>query len=225
MYRKIFAVLYWLFAALPLLAAFLVFRALPLYVPLMPDVYAPSGRAGVWLLPLVNLLFAVLLHSGLERECRKWSARTEHIGGRSDAERTFPAIGLFGMVFLSALTLCVVYSFFIFDDGTRVFALIGRVAAFLSGIGTALFALKMPRATKHSVLALRFSYTMKNSQVWLKTHKMGTPLLYGTGAVMMLSGVAQEGFAALITAGFALLIGLIGLYLYAKRLYDDEALR
>ena len=104
----------------------------------------------------------------------------------------------------------------------EVIELLGRIVAFVFGIGTAIFATRLPRATKDKKLALRWKYTKRSPQVWLRIHELGMRVLYGAGALMAGAAFLWSGILALATAALILLLALSGLYFYAKFLYEDE---
>ena len=219
------APLFWILAVLPLMAAFWVYLELPETIQVTPEHTMPTGRVGVWPLPIVNLLFAVALHIAAGRIERHLEHHFRTLGRTSDAPVVIPGVKLFMMAHLSAICLSVVYAHYVMDTGRLALSLMGRVSAFVPGIGVALFAMRLPHASKDSLLALRFPYTEKSSQVWLKTHKLGSRVLYAAGAVMVITAFVSDGITAVVTAALALSVSLFVLYLYAKRLYDDEPYR
>ena len=214
--------LYWALAALPLAAAFWAYLRLPAMIYVTPTLPIPSGRAGVWPLPALNAALGMVLYVLSGRMCKTAQTKALEQDRPTDIGEILPGIRLYVMTFLSALALAVVYGHYTLEGTWGIAPLLGQVAAFMTGIGTALFALQLPRATKNNILALHWRYTEQSPQVWLKVHKLATPILYLTGALMLLTAVLLDGLWAALTAAFALFSALFALYLYAKRLYEDE---
>ena len=214
--------LYWLLAALPLGAAFWVFLHLPAMISIAPGIMIPSGRVGVFLLPAINGVLSVvfyLLTGRLAMSIEKQALDEER---QTDIAQVLPAIRVFFMAWLSAMALAVVYGFHIMDTGRMTSALLGRVIAFVPGVGAALLALRLPHATKNSTLALRWNATEQSPQVWLRVHRLAARILYLTGIIMVASAFLASGLWAAVTAGVALGSAVFGLYLYARWLYEDE---
>jgi len=204
-------------------AAFWVFSTLPEVIYVSHTVAVPSGRAGVWVLPGVNVLLAIVLYFLMGRMAEKAHAKAVDQGRPTDIVQVLPRIRVFLMAWLTGICGAVVYGYYVMDMGGITAALIGRVTAFVPGVGVLLFAMGLKRATKHSTLALRWGYTVKSPQVFQKVHKLGTPVLYVTGTYMIvMSFPVRGGLGAVLTAGLALGSALFVLYLYAKHLYDDE---
>ena len=200
-----------------------MYQSLPDTIQIAPTISIPSGRAGVWLLPGVNALFAGVIHGMMGKLTKALEQKTEFHGASPlDTLRVLPAIRVFLMSFLSAICLAAVYGHYVMDTGEATTDLMGRAVALIPGIGTALFAMQLPKATKGSFLALRWYYTERSQQVWLKTHKLGTVLLYATGGSMVCLAFFARGLQAAIPAILALSLAVITLYVYAKRLYEDE---
>ena len=216
------APLFWILAVLPLMAAFWVYLEMPEFIQVTPEHTMPTGRAGVWPLPVVNLLFAVALRIAAGRMERHVEDHFRAQGKTSDASVVIPGVKVFMMAYLSAICLSVVYGHYRMDTGGLTLALMGRVSALIPGLGLALFAMQLPHAGKDSLLALRWAYTEKSTQVWLKTHKLGSRALYAAGAVMVLAAFLSSGLTAVVTAVLTLAVSFFSLYLYAKRLYEDE---
>ena len=215
--------LYWLFAAAPLAAAFWVFHTLPEMIDLSPTVAVPSGRAGVWVLPGVNALLAIVFYLLTGRMTEQAYTKAIEQERPTDIPQTLPRIRVFLMAWLSGVCGAVVYGYYVMDMGSITAALTGRVTAFVPGVGVVLFAAGLPRATKHSTLALRWRYSVRSPQVFQTVHKLGTPILYITGAFMVVVAFwGRGGLGAVLPAGLALGSALFVLYLYAKHLYDDE---
>jgi len=214
--------LYWLLAAAPLAAAFWVFLNLPTAIYITPTVRLPLNRAGVWALPLLNICCAVFLYWQSGKIARQIEVRARSEERQTDILQVLPGIRVFFMALLSGMSGVVVYGYYHLDTGGITADLSGRVTALLLGAGVTIFALKLPHATKNNTLALRWTYTERSPQVWLKTHKLGTPILYLTGAIMVGTAFLMSGLWAAITAVFALFSALFGLYLYAKHLYESE---
>ena len=211
---------------MPLAAAFFVYQSLPDTIQITPAISVSSGRAGVWILPGVNALFAGVIHGMMGKLSKALEKKTEfHTAPPLDTLRVLPAIRVFVMSFLSAICLSVVYGYYVMDTGEATADLMGRVVALVPGVGTALFAMQLPKATKGCLLALRWYYTERSQQVWLKTHKLGTVLLYATGGIMVFLAFFARGLQAAIPAMLALGLAVITLYIYAKRLYEDEFYR
>jgi len=209
-------------AAAPLGAASWVFTNLPTVIQVAPDIFVPSGRAGVWGLPLLNALFAVILYLLTGKMASAAEAKAKEADQETDLREVLPGIRVFVMAFLSGICLAVVYGYYVVDVSGITVGLIGRVFALVPGVGTAVFAMRLPRVTQKNILALRWVYTERSPQVWLAVHKLGAPVLYITGACMVGTGFLLDGPWAAVTAGFALFSALFGLYLYARRLYEDE---
>ena len=216
------APLYWIIAAAPLAAAFWVFQNLPAVIYLTPTMPVPTGRAGVWGLPIVNVLFAVALPPLTGKMARMAEAKGMEADLTADLHRVLPGIRIWLMAFLSGVCLAAVYGHYVLETSGITLRLVGRVSAFVPGVGVAVFALGLPHRKQKHILALRWTYTERSPQVWLKTHKLGALILYATGAIMVGTAFLADGLWATVTAGFALFSALFGLYLYAKHLYEDE---
>ena len=213
--------LYWIIAVAPLAAAFWVFLRLPAAIHVTPTTLVPTGRAGVWGLPIANVLFAAALPWLTGKMAPMAEAKGMEADLAADMGRVLPWVRVWLMALLSGICLAAVYGHYVLDTGVTL-ALIGRVAAFVPGAGTAVFALGLPHRKQTDILALRWVYTKRSPQVWLRVHKLGAPVLYATGAVMVGTALLADGLWAAATAGFALFSALLGLYLYAKHLYEDE---
>ncbi|MCL2828991.1 MAG: SdpI family protein [Oscillospiraceae bacterium] len=211
---------------MPLAAALFVYQSLPDTIQITPTISVSSGRAGVWMLPVVNVLFAGVIYGMMQKLTRALEQKTEFQSAWPlDTLRVLPAIRVFAMSFLTAVCLSVVYGYYVMDTGEVTADLIGRAVALVPGVGTALFAMQLPKATKGNFLALRWYYTERSQQVWLKTHKLGTVLLYAAGGIMVFLAFFASGLQAAISAMSALFLAAITLYVYAKRLYEDEFYR
>lgn len=213
--------LYWILAALPLMAAFWVFQQMPETIQVTPELSVPTNRAGVWPVPILNACFAVALHLVAGRMEGKLEDRFRALGRTSDAATALPILKIFMILQASAACLALVYGYYVMDASLGQ-ALMGRIAAFLFGLGLALYAIRLPHVTMDNLLALRFPYTEKSTQVWLKTHKLGSKVLYAAGAIMVTTAFLSSGVFALTAVFFILFLSLLALYLYAKRLYEDE---
>jgi len=216
------APLYWLLAAAPLAAAFWVFRQLPTVIYITPATPVPSGRAYVFVLPAVNFALAAGLYPLSQKLGKALEQKALEAGCATDITEVLPAIRVFLMAWLAGICGAVIYGYYNLDTGRITAELLGRVAAGIPGFGTALFALRLPRATKNNTLALRWAYTVQSPQVWFKVHKLATPVLYCTGAIMVATAFLASGLWAAVTAGFALFSALFLLYFYAKHLYENE---
>ena len=216
------APLYWLLAVAPLAAAFWVFRNLPDVIYVTPTVRLPTGRAGVWVLPAVNVVISVLLYVLTEKMGRAVEAKAAEAERKTDILQVLPVIRVFFAALLTGMCFAVVYGHYVLDAGRLTAALLGRVLAFVPGVGMALVGMRLSHATAENILALRWTYTERSQQIWLKTHKLGAGVLYASGAIMVGTAFLLSGLWAAITAGFALFSSLFGLYLYAKHLYENE---
>jgi len=216
--------LYCLLAALPLGAAFWVYRQIPAWIESIPGVYVPTGRAYIWILPLVHGALAVGLYVLTRKMSKGVLARLEEAGQETDLPRVLPWIRLFLLLWLTAICLGVIYGHYVLDINTAL-SLIGRASAVIPGVGVSAWALRLHEATRKNVLALRFVYTEKSSQIWLSVHKLGARVLYITGVIMVGTGFLLQGVRAVGIAFLALLLALFLLYLYAKHLYEREFYR
>jgi len=204
-------------------AAFWVYGTLPAWIEVLPGRFEPSGRNGIWLLPLVHLCLAVGLYGLMAKMGKTAAEQAEARGKETDLLQKLPWIRLFLFVWLSGICLAVIYSYHMLDIGGSVmFSLIGRVSALVMGAGVAIWALGLSDATHKNVLTLRFSYTERSFQVWLRVHKTGARVLYVAGAILIVAAFLLSGLWALVTAFVTLLSALAGLYLYAKYLYESE---
>ena len=220
--RSSLLILYWIVAFVPLVAAAWVYVAMPARVEVAPGVSLDVSRWGVWVLPIANVLFSFLIYALGGKLRRRMEEGVRHAARLADIGRVFPALLLFVMVLLSAVTLSAVYGYYALDEGGVTARLFGRVIAIVLGVGVSMFAMELPRARKNHVLALHWSYTKNSQTVWLKTHKLATRVLYIAGALMIVCGIAASGIHAAALAAVILLAALLGLYLYAKRLYEDD---
>ena len=91
------APLYWLLAALPLMAALWVYLQIPGVVQITPDYSVETGRGGIFALPALNACLAVLLHVGAGRIGRNLELRFRELEKQSDAPQVIPALKLFTM--------------------------------------------------------------------------------------------------------------------------------
>jgi|GEM_PF-1968410 len=215
------APLYWILAVLPLGTAFWVFLQLPAMIQIAPGLSIPSGRGGVFWLPAANVALSVALYLLTDRLAKSMTKKALEEERQTDIAQVLPGIRVFFMAWLSVVALAVVYGFYTMDTGRATGALLGRVIAFVPGVGVALLALRFPRTTKNSTLALRWVYTEQSPTVWLAVHKLATRTLYLTGVIMVASAFFASGLWAVITAGIALGSAMFGLYLYARWLYED----
>jgi len=209
-------------AALPFGAAFWVYGDLSPWIEVTPGVFVSSGRDGIWVLPTVNAALTAVLYPVTNRGGKRLEKAGKAAERETDIMEVLPWIRAFLAAWLTAVCLAVIYGYHIQDAGSVTGDLIGRVSAFALGAGTALFALGLPHATKRNVLALRFVYTERSLQVWLRVHTVGARVLYVTGTVMIVLAVLLRGFWAAGAAGLALFSALVLLYLFAKGLYEDE---
>ena len=217
--------LYCILAVLPLGAAFWAYGMIPNWVEVMPGVYVPTERHFIWVLPMLHVLLAIGLYVLTQKMSKKVLAHMEEAGRKTDLADVLPWLRLFLLVWLTAICLAVVYGHYVLDTGQMTLALIGRASAVIPGAGVSVWALRLPMATRETVLALRFVYTEKSPQVWLRIHKLAVPVLYVTGALMILAGILFSGLQAVGIALLALFSALLVLYLYAKYLYENEFYR
>jgi len=216
--------LYCLFAVLPLGAAFWVYGRIPAFIESMPGIYVPTGRVYVWILPLVHVILAIGLYVLTRNMGKSVLAKMEALSQETDLLRVLPWIRLFLLLWLTAISLAVVYGHYVLDLGIAL-SLIGRVSAVIPGVGVSVWGLGLSHASRKNVLALRFVYTMQSPQVWLSVHKLGARVLYITGAIMVGTGFLLHGLRAAGIACLALLSAVFLLYLYAKHLYEREFYR
>lgn len=217
--------LYCLLAVLPLGAAFWVSGRIPAWVEIMPGVYAPTDRHFVWILPILHVLLAIGLYIFTREGSKRVLAQLEEAGRKTDLAHVLPWLRLFLLIWLTAICLAALYGHYVLDMGGIAVPLIGRISAVVPGAGVAVWALRLPHATRENVLALRFAYTEKSPQIWLQIHKSGARVLYVTGVLMVLAGFLFQGLQAAGAAFATLLLALIALYLYAKHLYENEFYR
>ncbi|MCL2843196.1 MAG: SdpI family protein [Oscillospiraceae bacterium] len=190
-------------------------------IQIAPGLSIPSGRGGVFWLPAANVALSVALYLLTDRLAKSMTKKALEEERQTDIAQVLPGIRVFFMAWLSVVALAVVYGFYTMDTGRATGALLGRVIAFVPGVGVALLALRFPRTTKNSTLALRWVYTEQSPTVWLAVHKLATRTLYLTGVIMVASAFFASGLWAVITAGIALGSAMFGLYLYARWLYED----
>ncbi|MCL2569307.1 MAG: SdpI family protein [Oscillospiraceae bacterium] len=214
--------LYCFLAVAPLAAAFWTFLNLPPTVYITPTMALAIDRVGMWILPVLNALFAVILHPLTDRMAKSAEAKALDRGRATDIAAVAPWIRVFLLALLSGICLTVVYGHATLAQAPLTTALIGRVIALVSGLGTAVVATQLADASEKNTFALRWSYTERSQNVWLRTHKLGATVLHITGAIMTGTGFLLGGLEAVIAVVFALAFALFGLYLYAKRLYEDE---
>jgi len=214
--------LYWLLAAAPLAAAFWVLLNLPPTIYITPTMALAIDRSGMWVLPILNTLFAAILYPLTERMAKSAETKALEAGRATDIATVAPWIRVFLVALLSGICLAVLYGYSILAPASLTTSLIGRVVALVSGLATAVVATQLADATEKNTFALRWTYTERSQNVWLRTHKLGATVLHITGAIMLGTGFFMGGLEAVLATAFALIAALLGLYLYAKRLYEDE---
>jgi len=214
---------YWILAVLPLAAALPIYFLIPATVQLSPEIHVPSGRAGIFVLPSLNLAFAFLFHfllKGLEASFRRKVSET---GPPPDTSRFFSLLRLYMIAFFDVMCFAGFYGYYILDPGgPEAIDLMCRAAAAMLGAGLILSARYLPGCTKRSVLALRWSYTEKNDQVWRLTHRLASRLFFATGALVILCAIAASGLRAIILAGLSCVLLFLTLYTYSRKLYEDS---
>jgi len=209
-------------AVLPLGAAFRIYGMIPAFAEVMPGVYESTGRNFVWVLPILHVFLATGLYLLTRDMSKRIVARIEGTGRKTDLAQVLPWLRLFVLLWLTAICLAVIYGYYVQESAMP---LIGRISAVIPGLGVSVWALHISHATHENVLALRFIYTERSLQVWLRVHQVGARVLYGAGAVMMGAGILLQGLQAVFLAFFALICALLMLYLYARHLYESEFYR
>jgi len=195
---------------------------IPTFAEVMPGVYESTGRNLIWVLPILHVFLATGLYILTQDMSKRVVVRMEEAGRRTDIAQVLPWVRLFVLLWLTALCLAVIYGYYMQETAMP---LIGRVSAVIPGFGVSAWALHIPHATHENVLALRFLYTERSQQVWLRIHKIGARVLYGAGALMMGAGFLLQDLQATLLASLALISALLVLYLYAKHLYESQFYR
>lgn len=215
--------LYAVLAALPFAVALVVYGLIPEVVSIATGINVGTGRARIFILPAINLVFGCLIHFLFTRMDLIMRKKMAERGTPPDTSDFFNKFKIYLISFFDVMCFCSIYGFYALDwGGTATAALMCRGAAVMLGVGGLLVARRLPVCTKRSILSLRWSYTEKSDSVWYATHKIGGRLFYIAAIFSIACALLISSVHSVFLSALAYGVILFALYQYSKKLYFDE---
>lgn len=218
-----YTVIYFILTILPIIVAVVVYGLVPESVTVADEISISTGRARIFILPIANLVIGgvfFFLFIKLDELRRK---AAEQVGRPPDMSNVLNGMKIYVIAFFDVMCLFSIYGFYALDwGGTATAAFMCKGVVLMLGVGGILVARILPGATKHSLIALRWGYTLKSGNVWYLTHKLGTKLFYFAGIFSILCAFIYSSYQVILICLLCYALILLVLYHYSKRLYFNE---
>lgn len=216
MKNKSLKILTYILACLPIIATFLVYSKLPAEIPTnwgFSGQIDYSPRATIWLLGLLPLIITFVLNITPRIDPRGKSY--ERFGKYYD---TFCLLMTLFLVILNGITLSEsLYPGHISVSNVCII-LVGLLFTFIGNI--------MPKAKDNFTFGLRTPWTLSNTDVWNKTHRLGGKLFFGVGLLLIFSGLfLNDTFSFIITivgTTIIVLIPTVMSYIWYNKLTNEK---
>jgi len=218
-----YTVIYFILTILPIIVAVVVYGLVPESITVVDEISISTGRVRIFILPIANLViggvffFLFIKLDGLRQKA------AEEAGRPPDMSNVLNIMKIYIILFFDVMCLFSIYGFYALDwGGTATAAFMCRSVALMLGVGGILVARILPGANKHSLIALRWGYTLKSDNVWYLTHKLGTKLFYFAGIFSILCAFIYSSYQVILICALCYALIILVLYHYSKRLYYGE---
>jgi len=223
MRSKVPGILYWILAILPLPVALILYLLTPGAYNLGGDITVSTSRWQMLIAPVANIVLGGLFYGLTNLLSSSFRKRMEAQILPPDADAFLGWFRVYIIAFLDVLCFCSIYGYYSLDfSGSATTVLMCRAAAAMLGVGGIAAGRILPRCTKRSILALRWSYTEKSDEAWYQVHKHGARLFFLAGAFSVLCAAAMVSIQALILSFLAFVLVLVFLYLYSRYIYFNS---
>ena len=220
MRKKRPVIIYWILAILPLPVALVLYGLTPGTIKLAEDITIGTNRWQMLIAPAANIVLGGLFFWLIEKLNSSFRRQMEIQVMLPDTEKFLGWFRVYVIAFLDVLCLCSIYGYYSLDfNGSATAVLMCRGSAVMLGVGGLAAGRFLPRCTKRSILALRWSYTEKSDEAWYLVHKYGARLFFLAGAFSILCAAAVASVQALLLSVLAFVLVFIFLYLYSRRIY------
>lgn len=220
MRNKIPAILYWILAIVPLPVALVLYALTPGSIKLTGDITVSTKSWQMLIAPVANIVLGGLFYWLTDRLNTSFRKQMEVQEMPPNTETFLGWFRVYIIAFLDVLSLCSLYGYYSLDfSGSATAVLMCRGAAAMIGVGGIVAGRFLPRCTKRSILALRWSFTEKSEEAWYLVHKYGAILFFLAGAFSILCAAAAASVQALILAVLAFALVFVFLYFYSRAIY------
>lgn len=208
---RLFDILLWVLACLPLAGAALVYPYLPAQIPVHWGFDGTADGFG----PKASIFFTAALAVGLQL----LMAALPHLDPRGTNyarfARAYRALRLVLALFGIGLTAVQAASAW---PGSQLNTT-GLVTAGI-GLMLAAFGNYMPKIRPNFMCGIRTPWTLASESVWRKTHRLAGPLWVAGGAIMVLGGLFARGAVlgvATVVCCLALAVPVAASFFYFRR--------
>lgn len=210
---RFFAYLTWIVVALSFLAAYLTLPTLPDIIPVHWNLYGdPDGFSGKILgafgIPVISMLTAIFLTiiSGFESK-----------GQSLEKNRDMYQIMIFSTVcFLFALEILVLL------ESSGISVPLAVALPMLMGVLFIVIGCLMPHIERNTIMGIRFPWTMRDDEIWRKTHERGGAVFVAGGLVIVF-GSLPAGKLAFVLMLVVLAVVTVYITVYSYRLAKKES--
>ena len=216
MKNKSLKILTYILACLPIIAISLLYSKLPAEIPTnwgFSGKIDYSSKSTIWFLALLPLIITFVLNITPRIDPRGKSY--ERFGKYYDS---FCLLMTLFLVVLNGITL----SESLYPGNISVskvcIILVGLIFTFIGNI--------MPKAKNNFTFGLRTPWTLSNTDVWNKTHRLGGKLFFGVGLLLILSGLfLNDTVSFIITIAstiITVLIPTVMSYIWYNKLTNEK---
>lgn len=219
MKNKSLKILTYILSLLPLIAILLLYSKLPSSVPTHWGIsgqitYGP--KATIWLLGLLPLIITCVLN--ITPKIDPKGKNYERFGKYYDS-----------FCLLMTLSLVILNGIILSESLYPGNILVSNVCIILVGLLFTFIGNIMPKAKDNFTFGLRTPWTLSNTDVWNKTHRLGGKLFFGVGLLLILSGLfLNDTFSFIITIVGTIIIVLIPTvmsYIWYNKLTNEKNLK
>lgn len=205
---RFFAYLTWIVVALSFLAAYLTLPTLPDIIPVHWNLYGdPDGFSGKILgafgLPVISMLTAIFLTV---------LPRFESKGRSFEKNRDMYQILIFSTVcFLFALEILVLL------ESSGISVPLAVAFPMLMGGLFIVIGCMMPHIERNTIMGIRYPWTLKDDEIWRKTHERGGAV-FVAGGLFIVFGSLPAGKLAFVLMLVVLAVVTVYITVYSYRL-------
>ncbi|MBM7616135.1 SdpI family protein [Alkaliphilus hydrothermalis] len=213
---------YWVLAVLPLVVTLV---AMPLFPEKVPMHYNAAGEITRWGSKYEQLIFPVIIlaMAFLVKWMIKLTVKEESDGSNMKA---LLMVGASTLMLFNGMNSIILYNGYLSktDIGTSID--LSKATASLLGIVLIIIGNVLPKCKQNAIIGIRTPWTLKDKNVWYKTHRVGGPVMMIGGIIStVITGIFLEGIVAqLFVVGILIVVSLI-LTIYSYRVYCDQRIK
>lgn len=188
MINKKYTALYLFLAVIPLIYVAMVFGGAPEIVPTHFNVEGIADGFGskwtLWILPVVVVVIAIV--------AMYTPFLTKFAKQKDDKSLNVVAkFNLIVLIMLDLVSISIVYTTLNYSEGKP--SEIGLYMLYILNIFFIISGFALPKISRNSVIGIRIPFTLMDSEVWTKTHKIGGKLWIVAGVVGLVITFVTKG--------------------------------